>query len=401
MSIPVLLDRLVGLWSSQIDDEAAIRTIRAQVRIEDGKGTWKAPGATILRDDILDYVDRRQANSEGLQEIVVRLATIDDVIVPDDPDPNPDPDPDPDTDPDPDPEPTPGPTLLDTAPLIIDGEEFTFRTAGPPPEERTVKPTHPRLILPDNLDELREKLADPVYDADMRFLRGDEKSLLNRVLTWWIAGGSAIPLIQELLEFNTSRRPRASEFLTPILAYDWLAVWMTDEEKQQAFNVICDLFGIVPPEPGETAMVFEDDFDTLTAKGYIFARTYSGVDGVYFDNSATCILASSDFAFIENNRTIDKAATNIIVKLTPRLNGPVLVDPTSGELAPDYIAQLEADGNAALDGMLEDVEISGKDVFVDPAQDVNATGKILVKFKIVPIGVSREIEAEIGFAAQI
>jgi hypothetical protein len=42
-------------------------------------------------------------------------------------------------------------------------------------------------------------------------------------------------------------------------------------------------------------------------------------------------------------------------------------------------------------------ELSGHSEFVDPEQDVLATSKVVVGVTLIPVGVAREIEIEIGF----
>jgi len=139
------------------------------------------------------------------------------------------------------------------------------------------------------------------------------------------------------------------------------------------------------------------DLDTLNTKGYIFARKHVGIDGVYFNDSHSCTLVTSDYAYLENNRTINKASRKIRLKLLPQLQAPLAPNPATGMLAPQVCKYFEALGKQALDVMERDGEIVSKDVFVDPNQDILATSKIVVKHKIVPFGTARTIEAEIGF----
>jgi hypothetical protein len=46
-------------------------------------------------------------------------------------------------------------------------------------------------------------------------------------------------------------------------------------------------------------------------------------------------------------------------------------------------------------------EISKFAVTINPAQDVLTTSKISIAVKIVPVGVAREIEVNIGFAVSL
>ena len=135
----------------------------------------------------------------------------------------------------------------------------------------------------------------------------------------------------------------------------------------------------------------------LNTSGYITVRNHAGRAGVYFNDSHTCTLVSDDFAYLENGRVIDKAARLIRAALLPNLASPLLVDSTSGKLKTERVAELEAIGRKALDGMVNDSEISGFDVYVNPSQDVLATSNVDVKFDIIPTGTARTISVTLGF----
>lgn len=139
------------------------------------------------------------------------------------------------------------------------------------------------------------------------------------------------------------------------------------------------------------------DLTTLNEKGFIFARIFPNFQGCYFNDSHTCIVVSDDFAYIENIRTIDKAARIIRNALLPDVNSPVLVDPDSGKLAPEVIKYFESKGDQAIRRMRQDSEISGYTVFVDPDQDVLGLSLLEVQFELTPTGTARTIKATIGF----
>ena len=54
----------------------------------------------------------------------------------------------------------------------------------------------------------------------------------------------------------------------------------------------------------------------------MFLPSKKGYEGTFWNDSYTCILQNSDYAYIENNRTIDKAVRNLYVTYLPDLNGP-------------------------------------------------------------------------------
>ena len=140
--------------------------------------------------------------------------------------------------------------------------------------------------------------------------------------------------------------------------------------------------------------------DTLNDFHYIFLRKLQGISGTFNSDSFTAITATSDFATIENNRTIDKAVRNIRTNILPNLNSPLFVN-DDGTLREDTISLFKNDTDRALVDMLTADEISARQVTIDPSQDVLATSIITIGVLIVPVGVAREIVFNIGFAVNI
>lgn len=138
----------------------------------------------------------------------------------------------------------------------------------------------------------------------------------------------------------------------------------------------------------------------LNAKGYVFLLKHIGTAGTYFNDSHTAKVVTSDYAYIENNRTIDKAVRGVRSFLLPSLNAPLYVN-TDGTLTEDTIAAFRNDALRALEQMEREGEISAKDVLIDPAQNVLSSSKLQITIKIVPVGVARNIEVNIGFAVKI
>lgn len=141
----------------------------------------------------------------------------------------------------------------------------------------------------------------------------------------------------------------------------------------------------------------DTDKGTLHDKANIFGRTYVGVDGVYLNSNRSCSLTSSDYAHLPDNEVIAKAARIIYAALVPKLGNPVSVDSANGKLEKTFVSYLERLGHTALGEMEKAQEISGKDVYVDPDQDVLSTSLINVKFSIVPVGTARTITADLSF----
>jgi hypothetical protein len=130
---------------------------------------------------------------------------------------------------------------------------------------------------------------------------------------------------------------------------------------------------------------------------YNFLVEVTGLPGLYFNNSHTCAGFTSDFAYIENTRTMNKARRLLYAALAPQVGSPVLVDATTGNLNPTTVKSFENVGRRALETMISNEEVSAIDVYVNPAQNILQSGELQVEFAITPVGVARKIKAVLGF----
>jgi len=133
---------------------------------------------------------------------------------------------------------------------------------------------------------------------------------------------------------------------------------------------------------------------------YIFLIKYVGIAGSYVNDSHTAIIVTSDYAYIENNRVIDKAIRGVYSSVLPALNSPVQVN-SDGTLADTTIAYFESLAELNLVQMIRDTELSAQSVTIDPTQNVLSTGELIIAVKLVPIGVARSIQVNIGFVTSI
>lgn len=138
----------------------------------------------------------------------------------------------------------------------------------------------------------------------------------------------------------------------------------------------------------------------LNTYRYTYLKKFDGLTGTYFNDSYTCTLSTSDYAFIENNRTIDKAVRNIRTNLLPALNSPLTLN-SDGTLTDGTIAYFTTLAENVLEQMGRDQEVSDFDVSIDSTQNVLSTSKLTISVKIVPVGVARQIEVTIGFTTKI
>lgn len=139
---------------------------------------------------------------------------------------------------------------------------------------------------------------------------------------------------------------------------------------------------------------------TLDTQRYIYLGKIVGVVGSYWNDSNTATLASSDYAYIENNRTIDKAIRGTYSSLIGDMNSPLVLN-ADGTLQDTTVAYFEGKAGVNTEQMLRDGELSAYKWTVDPAQNVLSTGKVIVSGQLVPVGVARQIQINIGFTPSI
>jgi hypothetical protein len=143
------------------------------------------------------------------------------------------------------------------------------------------------------------------------------------------------------------------------------------------------------------------ELNTLTAQGYIFAGSYPGLAGVYFSSSPTCTLLSSDYAYIENNRVWNKAARALREALLPRVKGNLLKEADTGNIRATEVKELEQLGKNALSAMEASEEISGSEVYIDPAQNPQENTPLVVKAQVVANGIIYDITVDLGLTNSI
>jgi hypothetical protein len=141
----------------------------------------------------------------------------------------------------------------------------------------------------------------------------------------------------------------------------------------------------------------QSNLNEYTANGYIYAGRYVGYQGVYLNADPTCTTVVDDFNTIHLNRIWNETARRVRRALIPRMNSRVQIDPTSGKIKVSTLADWDAAAKRELNALLAEGEISDFRFTMDPNQDVIAQGKVLVKVSIVPQGIAKSIEAEIGF----
>lgn len=133
----------------------------------------------------------------------------------------------------------------------------------------------------------------------------------------------------------------------------------------------------------------------LAAQRYIFLVTYTGYAGSYWNDSHTACVSSSDYAYIEDNRTIDKALRGCRADLLPRLKSKFPVNPNGTPT--NVTIELFTNNFPDLDAMVRDEDLSSYTVTMDDTQNITATGKVIVAVNLVSEAIGRNITVNIGF----
>lgn len=152
---------------------------------------------------------------------------------------------------------------------------------------------------------------------------------------------------------------------------------------------------------GKLVSANTDKLDGLNTKGYVFLMKHTGLSGTYFNDAHMCVAATSDYAYLENNQTIDKAIRGIRTFLLPDLNRPLQIDPANGHLDPLTVSYFENKASRALQQMVTDGELSGFGVYINPEQDVLSSSTLVIEVKLVINGVARTIKVNIGFTKKV
>ncbi|MNS03119.1 hypothetical protein D3C72_344470 [compost metagenome] len=139
----------------------------------------------------------------------------------------------------------------------------------------------------------------------------------------------------------------------------------------------------------------------LTQKGYIYAGSFEGFDGVYFNGMPGCVELASDYAWGENNRVWNKAARLVRQRTIPKIRGILKKDPATGYLTASSAAAIEEVAKGALDTMLKAEEISGFGVYVNAKQIVNDQSPLKMKINVVRDEILHELEIDLGYSATV
>lgn len=133
---------------------------------------------------------------------------------------------------------------------------------------------------------------------------------------------------------------------------------------------------------------------------YIFLRKFVGVAGSYFNEASTSITLASDYAYIPDNRTMQKATRGIYASVIPALNSPITLN-ADGTLSNEAIAYFTGLAEAPLIQMVRNGELSGFNVSISPSQNILQTGILTINVSLVQIATGRNININIGYKVSV
>lgn len=172
----------------------------------------------------------------------------------------------------------------------------------------------------------------------------------------------------------------------------------------QKFNISngteCDTLAFANGKLFSDPSVTDNLLSALQDKRYIFLRKFVGYAGSFFSENSSSIATTSDYAYISDNRTIQKATRGVYTSLVPVLNSPITLN-ADGTLADTVITYLETEAERNLAQMVRDGELSAEQVVVNPTQNILQTGLLIITVNLVPVGVARNIQVNIGFNVSI
>lgn len=162
----------------------------------------------------------------------------------------------------------------------------------------------------------------------------------------------------------------------------------------------CDSIAFANGKKFTDPSVTDSLLSTLQSYAYTFLRKFVGVAGSYFNENRTAIAANSDYAYISDNRVMQKATRGMYASLIPALNSPITLN-ADGTLSDEAVAHFTGLAEIPLIQMIRDGELSAQQVLIDPQQNVLQTGILTVSASLVQVATARNTVVNIGYKVAI
>lgn len=147
---------------------------------------------------------------------------------------------------------------------------------------------------------------------------------------------------------------------------------------------------------GKTPEEHFGEWNILNDAGYIFYRTFAGKNGYYLNGDPMAAPTTDDYSSLALGRVIDKAMIIAYKTYIDDILDNIQIDSEKGTISTPVCKSFEASIIRAV-GTEMAGEISGFTAYIDPAQNVLATGRMDVTCKIVPLATLREINVNLSF----
>lgn len=231
------------------------------------------------------------------------------------------------------------------------------------------------------------------------------------------------------LSSQTNLRALTDEGVSAIIGQSGSGVGY--EQKQTQYTVVCQggtwlgsqsvakvsqsigevqAFNLSDGTECETAYFFDGtDFTTISTSladqlhdyGYTFLRKFKGgFTGTYWNSGNCAVSPSSDYAYTEDVRTIDKVVRGVYQSILPLLNSKNKVN-ADGTLSTASIIGYEEKCNVVLDAMRRDEDLSDAKAIVSTTAVVATTGIVPINIKLQQTPISREISVTVGYSIKI
>lgn len=157
---------------------------------------------------------------------------------------------------------------------------------------------------------------------------------------------------------------------------------------------------------GEKTASAYPDVEMLHDKGYISVRTFVGKAGFFFTDDSLATRVADDYRSLANRRVADKAYRIAYATLLEELLEEVPVNEDGSiqvAVAKDWQAKVEQaiavemTANGELSADLGNPDDRGVVCYINPAQDVLSTSRIVASLKVRPFAYARYIDVNLGF----
>lgn len=308
-----------------------------------------------------------------------------------------------------------GLTLTFAAGTFVTGTQYTFTSTAPQADTTGLGNALDALVAAPGLPIEGFHVVAPLTGAQATVMATKRANAWAAYKFWWALGETRLPTGAETI----------STWITAVLA-DYVSTSdkfsavvagsaETLSELTSRFDsrnpgtevITHTLGGAVSQSPGETArgnvqgiikLVHDEGVNPGLSDKFITMRTWDqGLVGAFVTDGRTLAPNTSDFQYFENVRTIAKVARAARAVALKYVNSRFRVNPVDGTLDPRDSERVKQDFNAPLDQMVNEIELSGYTIEIDPTQNVLSTQQILVDVSCIPVGIARKIKVTIGF----